>query len=895
MKEDQNLIISANPGSGKTEELSSRVANSLKQGMPYSNILCITFTNKARDQMEQRIRKKLGDDSRLSLPEVHTFHSLAASILAERGMIDKNVPERYMRYMVLKYLNKNQLLNYDAEVLLKKYPTIINVGQIVNAIKFLKSYGLGPDSINTDVLKKNIENKYANNEGVNGYSCEELTTFADGFKNIFLNYEKSKKIGELDYNDLLTMAVKVTANYFKKYEIVFVDEVQDMSEIEFELVKNVSNKIFAVGDFKQAIFGFQGGNIIAYNKMISDSSFSKMYLEGTRRLPENVKEYCKNFFQLNEPSYNSPELERFNSLNKREGKVELIQVNDENTNESILNLVKNLNPNESMGIIVRTNEQANEVSDILNLNGIKHQQISGSMGADRWRREISQFLSGILGSSEDVVGMLYSVYSGIDLREAIIMADKLRFSSDIKSILPSHLFKLREIYGKSKTKIKLLFAEYILPFSIKLGREAYETAVDIYNTIDYFLDRFGVEDNLTLKDLQYYILQENTSTSNDELEERISVITVHKAKGLEFENVVYIPKYIERTKISAIDLLVNGILDQRGLTYGLEERKSEENRIDFVALSRTMKNLTILINKKFLNRYSIAPSKITSEPVKTTVNEFISLNEIVERESKKERGEPWLKDYIKKKMQKFNNLSFTMLSKTEDIEGFITSYILGIQTTSSALTFGTKVHKYIEDYINGGTVPAIMSDEKEMKTWSNFISYDRFIKETQKGKWIGSEMKFKQKVSLIYPEIKTELTIDGRIDGLYSYRDGEREKTVIVDFKTSKKENRDYAKQLSLYAKLFSVTKDIDMDKIESEIAYLSLRDEKVNTGKIGKKFDRIQSVIEIRALGDVKKMVEKFIQYKTSTSALVRDIIGIKNPQSNIFKKIQEILSEES
>ena len=94
-----------------------------------------------------------------------------------------------------------------------------------------------------------------------------------------------------------------------------------------------------------------------------------------------------------------------------------------------------------------------------------------------------------------------------------------------------------------------------------------------------------------------------------------------------------------------------------------------------------------------------------------------------------------------------------------------------------------------------------MNDEKLTRTWSNFISYDKYVREIQKGKWLGSEMKFKQKVSNVFPDIMTNITVEGRIDGSYKYTEGNMEKTVIVDFKTSKKVNRDYVNQQYKFVK----------------------------------------------------------------------------------------------
>ena len=124
--------------------------------------------------------------------------------------------------------------------------------------------------------------------------------------------------------------------------------------------------------------------------------------------------------------------------------------------------------------------------------------------------------------------------------------------------------------------------------------------------------------------------------------------------------------------------------------------------------------------------------------------------------------------------------------------------------------------------------------------------------------------------------------------------DGNVEKIVIVDFKTSKKPNRDYVNQLSLYAKLYSLQENVRMEVIESEIAYLSLREGKVNLNKIDKKWERVNHIIETRALEEVKKTVSKFVNYKLSIDSLVRDIVAVRNPESTVFVEFQKILKME-
>ncbi len=227
------------------------------------------------------------------------------------------------------------------------------------------------------------------------------------------------------------------------------------------------------------------------------------------------------------------------------------------------------------------------------------------------------------------------------------------------------------------------------------------------------------------------------------------------------------------------------------------------------------------------------------------------------------------------------------------LENFVITYILGIREGSSAADFGTTIHGYIEDYIKNGNKPQNLIDPDELEAWKNFADYDRTIKEVYKGEWKESELKIRRGVKEILQNSNDPVNIDGRIDGVYTYMDGDIQKYVVVDFKTSKKPNSDYTQQLSLYAYLFSLERSISLERIESEISYLSLREEKVNTGKMKWKNERIPSEIEMRSFEDVKEYIEKFILYRSSIDAFIRDILEEK-ASSKLFIKFQEELREQ-
>ena len=891
----QNSLISANPGSGKTRNLSENVAELISSGVSSDEVLCLTFTNKARDHMEESILLKLNGSVK-NLPEISTFHGLANRIVSERNGKINNFPERIMRYLILKYLEDKDVINYDPSVLMKDYPSIVNIGQIVNSLRFLKSFGITPEKVNVETLQKFIRDAYATNSGINGYGLEEMIKLGEEFINIFAYYEKSKDRDELDYNDLLIVATNYCDSYSRKYKQIFIDEAQDMSMLEYELVKRLSEHIYAVGDSKQAIFGFQGGDIESFRAMKNDDAFNKSFMEGTWRLPEKIKEYCKNFFISNSGTETSEELKKFSSLKKGEdGEVKIWKCNDfETIIDSIIQIIEGKEMTGETGIIVRTNDQANKVSERLNEKGIAHQKVSGTKGYTEWRMEIANFVCGLFGNTDDIISLLYSRYSGIPLNESVLIVEKIKFAKNVNELLPLEIREIRKKYAKDMEGILKIFKDYIIPRSLTFGQEVMETTIDVYNSLPFFFKRVKTNSNFKLSDLKRYILQENSYDNVESIDQKISVITVHKAKGLEFENVIYVPKTVSKKTLSAIDLITGGITSQFNIKYDRLERVEEECRIDFVALSRASKRLNIFCTNDNFVRFDFEPASESQLVSKKNGNEFISLKKLMEEKKDQEDNELWLIPLIEMKMKNFNKISFSMLQKTERLEDFVLTYILGIKQGSYAMQFGTNIHAMIESHIKENVTPSLPEKDSEMKTWSNFLAYERYVKQNCNQGWLESEMKLKDKVENVFPGLKTDLFIEGRIDAVYKCDPEHGGKTVIVDFKTSKKPSDDYSLQLSLYAKLYSLEKKIDFSEVESEIGYLSLRDTRVNLGNYDKRWDRIEATIQERSLDEVRKMVTKFIRFRNSAEFLASSIIEIKNPENPIVNEVKNILKKE-
>jgi DNA helicase-2/ATP-dependent DNA helicase PcrA len=147
---DEDTIVISNPGTGKTTTLSAKVVKLLEDGVKPEDILCITFTAKAKKEMFDAIRLRSAEKFPLSdilKIQIHTFHSFAYNYLVDSGFISGDIiGNNILRFSILESFEANQALNYTKSYIVGKL-----VPKVENAIRHIKSYGITPDKID---LKK---------------------------------------------------------------------------------------------------------------------------------------------------------------------------------------------------------------------------------------------------------------------------------------------------------------------------------------------------------------------------------------------------------------------------------------------------------------------------------------------------------------------------------------------------------------------------------------------------------------------------------------------------------------------------------------------------------------------------------------------------------------------
>lgn len=276
------LLIIAGAGSGKTTVLSHRVHYLVEQNVQPNNILCVTFTNKAVNELQSRIVKRTGKEGEKVW--VSTFHELSRTILEMFRPEPFSVTHTAESRQIIKKIIDNMQVNDD----LKEF---VNPSKIMKVISLLKS-----ELITVDLLeKKPVLHHY-----VDGVKLKEILEEEVDARNkpqhfkallsIYKAYEQQlHAIGKIDVDDMLLLAVRMLVEnplslrqYQQQYTYFMVDEYQDTNRAQYTLIKLLASKtrnLVAVGDDFQSIYKFRGSdirNILAFDKDYPEAVIIKL-------------------------------------------------------------------------------------------------------------------------------------------------------------------------------------------------------------------------------------------------------------------------------------------------------------------------------------------------------------------------------------------------------------------------------------------------------------------------------------------------------------------------------------------------------------------------------------------------------------------------------------------
>ncbi len=575
---DGPMLVLAGAGSGKTKVLTNRIANLINKGINPTNILAITFTNKAAKEMKDRVVRLIGKEAYNI--QISTFHSLGLKILKEN-------------YAYLGY---------------EKNFTIIDSDDVLTIIKkILKDKNMAKEYYSPREIKNKISS--AKNEMMSTETFAKVE-FDHKVVEVYKEYQKKLKNGNsVDFDDLLILPIKLFKNYpnildeyQERYKYILIDEYQDTNEAQYTFSKLISAKyrnIFVVGDNDQAIYAFRGAN---YKNILN---FEKDYPETKTVLLEENYRSTKNILNAaNSVIKNNRERKDKNlwSNNDEGSKIKYKEVSNEKEEASyVSNEIKNLLQKgvneEQIAVLYRTNAQSRIIEEEMLKKNIKYRVVGSFYFYNR--KEIKDLLCylRLINNHKDDVSLLRvintprrgigdktienlvneSAEKNISLYEAINKGKEQEFKNIIEELTNiSSSLSLTELIEEilEKTGIKKeLEASKSLEDEIRL-----ENLNEFKGVTKSYEEEYG---SASLSDFLEEISLVSDMSEHQDSSNRISLMTVHSVKGLEFDYVYIIG-------------MEEGIFPHyNAINDGSSSAIEEERRLCYVAITRARKELTI--------------------------------------------------------------------------------------------------------------------------------------------------------------------------------------------------------------------------------------------------------------------------------------------------------------
>tara|TARA_B100002051_G_scaffold276019_1_gene322106 strand:- start:815 stop:2845 length:2031 start_codon:yes stop_codon:yes gene_type:complete len=617
---DGPLLIVAGAGSGKTKVLTSRIAHIIRSHKAFSSqILAVTFTNKASKEMQIRVSKILGREA-TGLPWLGTFHSISAKILrkhADAVGLKSNftIMDQEDQLRLIKNICKAE--NIDVKKISPKY--------ILAIIDKWKNKGYYPQDVilkKKDVLEKSFLNIYKI------YQQKLIDLNAADFSDLILHTVKIFK----NYKDILAI-------YSKKFKYILVDEYQDTNFIQSEWLKFLSTtnmNLCCVGDDDQSIYSWRGAeikNFLEFDKTYKNTKIIR--LEKNYRSTQNILNVASKLIENNQNRVGKTLY-----TNQEDGDLVTLDcyrnVKDEATEiSSTIEKYKGKNSLNEIAILVRAIFQTREFEERFLKVGIPYRIIGGIKFYERAEiKDCIAYLRCIHQPKDDlsferIINVPKRSIGNTTIKNISEYAKQNKCSLEFAS---KKLIELNEI--KPKTKIGLnsllnLLEKWRYEFRKKLNHnkllqivldesgysEMLKNKKDLENenrleNIKELLNAMKEFDNLE-SFLEHVALA--TSLDQDWESEKVNLMTLHASKGLEF-NIVYLPGWEE------------GLFPhQKSIEEKGESGLEEERRLAYVGITRAKKIAKISFS---MNRFYQGDwmDSIASRFVDELPDEFIKKN-----------------------------------------------------------------------------------------------------------------------------------------------------------------------------------------------------------------------------------------------------------------------------
>lgn len=580
--EENNILVVAAPGSGKTTVILNRVLYLVcnKKVNP-NNIIVITFTKAAANSMKERylaLLKSMNENNKKP-PFFGTLHALFYKIL--KNYYRKiNIIEERVSYRII----ENTLKNYLDWVSEEK------VKEVVNLISKFKTSGECLEEYNFNIDKKIFMNCY---DVYEGYKKErQLMDFDDL---------------EIKCKELLITNTRILEGYRRLFKHLLVDEFQDCDSIQMDILKLLSrgNHIFAVGDEDQCIYGFRGAKpeyMVNFSKHFFKGN--KKYLRTNYRSPLNVVDISNRVIANNKMRNNK----EVTGTKSKENNINLINTFDENTQaveiNNIIQKLVNINKYEyeDIAILYRTNMESRSLIDEFIRKGVPFKLLDKSYNFFEHFicKDIISYLKLSIDNKDKesflrIINKPFRYISKVNINKLNDHKEKVDLFEYLKFMDEIPIFQMKVIDTLKKdvnylncvslesaiNHIMLIigYNEYLKEYSkkFKIPIEELEEIVEEF--------KLSCKEYKNINEFLCHVesVKENIKISKEKEKKGVILSTIHGVKGMEFKNI----------------FLINcneGVMPHENSMendFNLEE----ERRLFYVAITRTIDNIWLCITE----------------------------------------------------------------------------------------------------------------------------------------------------------------------------------------------------------------------------------------------------------------------------------------------------------
>jgi DNA helicase-2/ATP-dependent DNA helicase PcrA len=711
---DGPLMIIAGAGSGKTRVLTYRIAHLIYHGVDPYHILALTFTNKAANEMRERIEKVVGNEAKNIW--MGTFHSVFAKILRIEGHLigytrDFSIYDTEDSKSLIKTIVKE--LNLDD----KLYKPATVYGRISGAKNRLVSY-----------------REYNNNPI---YYADDQSYQRPEIGRIYQIYqERLFKANAMDFDDLLFNTnvlfrdhLDVLNKYQHKFRYVMVDEFQDTNISQYLITRKlaaVHQNIAVVGDDAQSIYAFRGADIQNILNFERDyPNLKTIRLEQNYRSTKNIVQaansvIAKNQAQLKKNVWTSNEAGEPIEIMKatsdaEEGRMVAQSIFEEKMQSKCKNA--------DFAILYRTNAQSRSFEEALRRMGIRYKVVGGLSFYQR--KEIKDLIAYMRmainpndeeafkriinlpkrGIGDATIARITVVADELKIKIWDVLSNAMKYIGGRAAIALDNFAMLMKSFALAATqknaydsaleiaKNSGLLKELYEDKSIE-GLARYENVQELLNGIKEFVDNPENADKSLSAFLQEVALLTNADQPTEEgedVKDAVTLMTIHSAKGLEFKNVFVVG--MEE------DLFPSQMM------IGSRAELEEERRLFYVAITRAEHKLTLTYatsRYRFGRIKDCEPSRFLDEIDPRCIRQKkISTNHFANTDSQD------LKTLLKSVAAQQNIAKKTAYKPSPDFKPSDTTY----------LSAGMKVEHLKFGF---GLVLEVMGDEKDRKARINF-------------------------------------------------------------------------------------------------------------------------------------------------------------------------------